>query len=210
MMQSSGGDCRNAQIRHHTTRVCIASSTLLLHSTWVRVSASQRTFFFLLPASTCWCANPVQHRLDQRCAQDCFSLSHDGIVSQLPVASHRFAFCPGSETRSVVLMNAVAMERFTCGLLFITGYFPWRPVVSLLRGVVNAINIIVIAFLCACLSGWLKNIRNPLSACLSARVCCAVTYPSMKQTMTEFTVKGCQANPLEAYTKSLGCATTPL
>ena len=107
-------------------------------------------------------------------------------------------------------MNAVAMERFTCGLLFITGYFPWRPVVSLLRGVVNAINIIVIAFLCACLSGWLKNIRNPLSACLSARVCCAVTYPSMKQTMTEFTVKGCQANPLEAYTKSLGCATTPL
>ena len=191
MMKSSGGDCWNTQIRHHTTRVCIACSTLLLHSTWVRVSASQRTIFFLLPASTCWCANPVQHRPDQRWVQDCFSASHDGMASQLPPASHRFAFCLGSEACPIVLMNAVTIERFTCGLLFITGYFPWRPVVSLLRGVVDTINIIVIViFLCVCSSGWLKNIRNPLSACLSARVCCAVTYPSMKQTRTEFMVKG--------------------
>ena len=176
MMQSSGGDCRNAQIRHHTTRVCIASSTLLLHSTWVRLSAPQRNVFFLLPASTCWCANPVQHRPDQRWVQDCFSASHDGMASQLPPASHRFAFCLGSEACPIVLMNAVTIERFTCGLLFITGYFPWRPVVSLLRGVVDAINIvIVIAFLCACSTGWLQNTQNPLSACLSACVCCDVT-----------------------------------
>ena len=190
MMQSSGGDCRNAQIRHHTTRVCIASSTLLLHSTWVRVSASQRTFFFLLSASTCWCANPVQHRPDQRWVQDCFSASHDGIVSRLPHASHRFAFFPGSEACPVVLTDAVVMERFTCGLLFITCCFPWRPVVSLPRGVVNAINIIVIVFLCVCSFGWSKNIQNPLSACLSACVCCVAMYSSMKQTITEFMGKG--------------------
>ena len=150
MMQSFGSDCWNAQIGRHTTRACIACSTLLLHSTWVRVSASQRTIFFLLPASTCWCANPVQHRLDQRCVQDCFSASHDGIVSRLPHASHRFAFFPGSEACPVVLTDAVVMERFTCGLLFITCCFPWRPVVSLLRGVVGAINIIVIVIVFLC------------------------------------------------------------
>ena len=189
-MQSSGSDCRNAQIGRHTTRACIACLTLLLHSTCVRVSASQRTIFFLLPASTCWRANPVQHRLDQRCVHDCFSTSHDGMASRLPVASHRFAFFPGSEARSVVLMNAVAIDRFTCGLLFITCCFPWRPVVSLPRGVVNAINIIVIVFLCVCSFGWSKNIQNPLSACLSACVCCVAMYSSMKQTITEFMGKG--------------------
>ena len=159
-MQSSGSDCRNAQIGRHTTRACIACLTLLLHSTCVRVSASQRTIFFLLPASTCWRANPVQHRLDQRCVHDCFSTSHDGMASRLPVASHRFAFFPGSEARSVVLMNAVAIDRFTCGLLFITCCFPWRPVVSLLRGVVDAINIVVI-FLCVCVD-WLVE-KHPKS-----------------------------------------------
>ena len=189
-MQSSGSDCRNAQIGRHTTRACIACLTLLLHSTCVRVSASQRTVFCLLPASTCWRANPVQHRLDQRCVQDWFSASHDGIVSQLPVASHRFAFCLGSEACPVVLTDAVVIERFTCGLLFITGCFPWRPVVSLPRGVVNAINIIVIVFLCVCSFGWSKNIQNPLSACLSACVCCVMMYSSMKQTITEFMGKG--------------------
>ena len=65
---------------------------------------------------------------------------------------------------------------------------------SLLRGVFGAINIIVIVIVIVFLSvfsfGWLQNTQNPLSACLSVCVGCVVMYSSMKQTRTEFMVKG--------------------